>query len=76
LIPRWGGIVIKNQPKASTASGSLAFSKEDLKPFMEIFVAQLRTLVGIHDLKKIMSPLVSHIAIVMDLPTIFSKSSM
>ncbi|KAM3582084.1 GPI transamidase component [Umbelopsis sp. WA50703] len=57
LIPRWGGIVIKNQPKASTASGSLAFSKEDLKPFMEIFVAQLRTLVGIHDLKKIMSPL-------------------
>ncbi|KAG2179107.1 hypothetical protein INT43_001957 [Umbelopsis isabellina] len=57
LIPRWGGIVIKNQPKALTASGALAFGKEDLKPFMEIFVAQLRTLIGIHDLKKIMSPL-------------------
>lgn len=63
LIPRWGGIVIKNQPKASIASDVLAFGKEDLKPFMEIFVAQLRTLIGIHDLKKIMSPLVSFHAI-------------
>jgi hypothetical protein len=29
-----------------------------LKPFMEIFVAQLRGLIGIHDLKKTMSSLV------------------
>lgn len=57
LIPRWGGIAIKNPPKS--ASGRLEFSKEDLKPFMEIFVAQLRGLVGIHDLKKTMSSLVS-----------------
>ncbi|CAO3684438.1 unnamed protein product [Umbelopsis ramanniana] len=57
LIPRWGGIAIKNPPKS--ASGRLEFSKEDLKPFMEIFVAQLRGLVGIHDLKKTMSSLES-----------------
>jgi phosphatidylinositol glycan class S len=57
LIPRWGGIAIKNPPKAAT--GRLEFSREDLKPFMEIFVAQLRGLIGIHDLQKTMSSLVS-----------------
>ncbi|CAO3676952.1 unnamed protein product [Umbelopsis vinacea] len=59
LIPRWGGIAIKNPPNTLSTPGRLEFTKEDLKPFMEIFVAQLRGLIGIHDLKKTMSSLES-----------------
>jgi len=59
LIPRWGGIAIKNPPLGLSTPTKLEFSKDELKPFMEIFVAQLRGLIGIHDLKKTMSSLES-----------------
>ena len=59
LIPRWGGIAIKNPPRNLETPGRLELSKEDLKPFMDTFVAQLRGLIGVHDIKKTMSSLVS-----------------
>lgn len=49
LIPRWGGIVIKNPPKAATEE--YRFTKKDLQPIMKIFISQLRSLIGIHDLE-------------------------
>lgn len=50
LIPRWGGIVIKNTPKAAT--DEYRFTKKDLQPIMKIFISQLRSLIGVHDLEK------------------------
>lgn len=50
LIPRWGGIVVKNTPK--TAKEKYRFTKKDLQPIMKIFVSQLRNLIGVHDLEK------------------------
>ncbi|KAG2206584.1 hypothetical protein INT46_002839 [Mucor plumbeus] len=49
LIPRWGGIVIKNTPKS--AIDEYTFTKKDLQPIMKIFISQLRSLIGIHDLQ-------------------------
>lgn len=49
LIPRWGGIVIKNPPKAATEE--YTFTKKDLQPIMKIFISQLRSLIGVHDLQ-------------------------
>jgi hypothetical protein len=49
LIPRWGGIVIKNPPKAATEE--YRFTKKDLQPIMKIFISQLRSLIGIRDLE-------------------------
>ncbi|KAI8639212.1 phosphatidylinositol-glycan biosynthesis class S protein [Parasitella parasitica] len=49
LIPRWGGIVIKNPPKSAT--DEYTFTKKDLQPIMKIFLSQLRSLIGIHDLQ-------------------------
>ncbi|RUS21025.1 hypothetical protein BC937DRAFT_93809 [Endogone sp. FLAS-F59071] len=52
LIPRWGGIVIRNPPAASIAVHYHRFTRKDLKPIMEIFVSQLRGLLGVHDLRR------------------------
>ncbi|KAI7895070.1 phosphatidylinositol-glycan biosynthesis class S protein [Mucor mucedo] len=49
LIPRWGGVVIKNPPKAAT--DEYRFTKKDLQPIIKIFISQLRSLIGIHDLQ-------------------------
>ncbi|GBC08692.1 hypothetical protein RclHR1_08300008 [Rhizophagus clarus] len=46
LIPRWGGVIIKN-PERST--GIHNFSLEELKSIMSIFITQLRGLLGVHD---------------------------
>ncbi|KAL9548368.1 hypothetical protein MBANPS3_005714 [Mucor bainieri] len=53
LIPRWGGIVIKNPPKAATEE--YTFTKKDLQPIMKIFISQLRSLIGVHDLQNSIS---------------------
>ncbi|KAL7308374.1 GPI transamidase component [Mucor circinelloides] len=53
LIPRWGGIVIKNPPKAATEE--YTFTKKDLQPIMKIFISQLRSLIGVHDLQSSIS---------------------
>ncbi|KAJ1952647.1 GPI transamidase component, partial [Linderina pennispora] len=45
LIPQWGGIAVANFPK--TASGQIVISQRDLRPYMGVFVAQLRELLGI-----------------------------
>lgn len=49
LIPRWGGIVIKNPPKSATEE--YTFTKKDLQPIMRIFISQLRSLIGVHDIE-------------------------
>ncbi|KAI9267737.1 phosphatidylinositol-glycan biosynthesis class S protein [Helicostylum pulchrum] len=49
LIPRWGGITIKNPPK--TSEQEYRFTKKDLQPIMKIFISQLRSLIGIQDLE-------------------------
>ncbi|KAI7905670.1 phosphatidylinositol-glycan biosynthesis class S protein [Cokeromyces recurvatus] len=49
LVPRWGGIVIKNPPKAATEE--YYFTKKDLQPIIKIFISQLRGLIGVHDLE-------------------------
>lgn len=49
LIPRWGGITIKNPPK--TSEEEYRFTKKDLQPIMKIFISQLRSLIGVHDLE-------------------------
>ncbi|KAI8997638.1 phosphatidylinositol-glycan biosynthesis class S protein [Pilobolus umbonatus] len=48
LIPRWGGIVIKNTPRS--AMDEYRFTKKDLKPIINTFLSQLRSLVGIRDM--------------------------
>lgn len=40
LIPRWGGIIISNPP-------SPHLGVNDLKPYMQLYIAQLRELLGI-----------------------------
>ncbi|KAI8981885.1 phosphatidylinositol-glycan biosynthesis class S protein [Mycotypha africana] len=47
LVPRWGGIVIKNAPK--TAKGEYRFTSNGLEPVMKLFLSQLRGLIGIRD---------------------------
>ncbi|KAI9475852.1 MAG: phosphatidylinositol-glycan biosynthesis class S protein [Benjaminiella poitrasii] len=49
LVPRWGGIVIKNPPKAATEE--YRFTKKDLQPIIKIFISQLRSLIGVHELE-------------------------
>ncbi|KAG0163548.1 hypothetical protein DFQ30_011391 [Apophysomyces sp. BC1015] len=49
LIPRWGGVAIKNLPKSALTEKSYRLSKKDLKPTMKIFASQLRSLMGIND---------------------------
>ncbi|KAI8075117.1 phosphatidylinositol-glycan biosynthesis class S protein [Gongronella butleri] len=49
LIPRWGGVSIKNPPKSALAAGHFAIAKTDLQPIMKIFVSQVRSLMGIQD---------------------------
>ena len=44
LIPRWGGIRIFNK-----GQGNLKLAREGLKESMEVFVSQLRDLLGIFD---------------------------
>lgn len=47
LIPRWGGVLIKNLPKAE--DGHYRLDKKKLHSTMRIFVSQLRNLIGIHE---------------------------
>lgn len=47
LIPRWGGVLIKNLPKAP--DGHYILDKQKLHSTMRIFVSQLRSLIGIHE---------------------------
>ncbi|KAI9311183.1 phosphatidylinositol-glycan biosynthesis class S protein [Dichotomocladium elegans] len=49
LIPRWGGVIIKNPP--GRHGGHYTFDKSKLQPVMRIFVSQLRSLLGIQELK-------------------------
>jgi phosphatidylinositol glycan class S len=51
LIPRWGGIIISNPPLASE-NLTHHFSTNDLLPMMEIFISQLRGLLGVTNLQK------------------------
>ncbi|CAO3625978.1 unnamed protein product [Cunninghamella blakesleeana] len=51
LIPRWGGVTIKNPPANTTSKPQYSMTKADLQPIMKIFVSQLRSLVGIQDVK-------------------------
>ncbi|KAF7731813.1 hypothetical protein EC973_008328 [Apophysomyces ossiformis] len=51
LIPRWGGVVIKNLPKDTLNQQHHRLSKDDLKPIMKLFSYQLRSLLGVHDHK-------------------------
>ena len=44
LIPRWGGIVISNP---QTTNNSYTLTVEELKPIIEIFISQLRGLLGV-----------------------------
>lgn len=48
LIPRWGGIVIKNPPRSAVDSYKL--TRTDLQPIMKTFLSQLRGLIGVKDL--------------------------
>ncbi|KAI9101209.1 phosphatidylinositol-glycan biosynthesis class S protein-domain-containing protein [Phlyctochytrium arcticum] len=50
LMPRWGGVLVQNQPESS----SHHFTQEMLQPIMEVFVAQIRDLMGI---KRVRLPL-------------------
>jgi len=52
-IPQWGGIVIFNPAKNS---GNLQLGDSDLLPAMQLFVAQLRELLGIPHLEKTIVP--------------------
>ncbi|CEI98339.1 hypothetical protein RMCBS344292_12448 [Rhizopus microsporus] len=48
LIPRWGGIVIKNPPRSAVDNYKL--TRTDLQPIMKTFLSQLRGLIGVKDL--------------------------
>ncbi|KAI9250319.1 phosphatidylinositol-glycan biosynthesis class S protein [Sporodiniella umbellata] len=54
LIPRWGGIVIKN----TKPSVEYKFTKSELQPILKTFLSQLRSLIGVKDLeaKRIKGP--------------------
>ena len=43
LIPRWGGIVVRDPPQSER------LDLDDLHPIMEIFLAQLRALLGVKE---------------------------
>jgi hypothetical protein len=48
LIPQWGGVVIENYSKEPKPQGELELLTVDrLKPIMEIFLSQLRDLLGV-----------------------------
>ncbi|ORX50945.1 hypothetical protein DM01DRAFT_1308060 [Hesseltinella vesiculosa] len=49
LIPRWGGVNVKNPPKSALDLGRFTITRADLQPIMKIFVSQLRSLMGIQD---------------------------
>ncbi|KAI8365568.1 phosphatidylinositol-glycan biosynthesis class S protein [Blakeslea trispora] len=49
LIPRWGGIVIKNPPRNATKE--YRFTEKDLQPIIKIFISQLRSLIGVQEIE-------------------------
>ncbi|KAI8365323.1 phosphatidylinositol-glycan biosynthesis class S protein [Radiomyces spectabilis] len=51
LIPRWGGIAIKNVPSSAQHGDHYQLALKDLQPIMKVFIAQLRGLMGIQELK-------------------------
>ncbi|KAJ3189711.1 hypothetical protein HK101_008738 [Irineochytrium annulatum] len=48
LIPRWGGIVVSNPSREQYEHH---FTVEELKPYMEIYIAQLRGILGVKEVK-------------------------
>ncbi|KAI8342319.1 phosphatidylinositol-glycan biosynthesis class S protein [Chlamydoabsidia padenii] len=50
LIPRWGGVTIKNPPRNASSEAHYSISKTDLQPMMRIFISQLRSLMGVPDI--------------------------
>ncbi|RKP27881.1 phosphatidylinositol-glycan biosynthesis class S protein-domain-containing protein [Syncephalis pseudoplumigaleata] len=56
LIPQWGGIVIENAADEANAHGALELlTVTRLKPIMEVFLSQLRDLLGVRDARSLMS---------------------
>ncbi|ORX84479.1 hypothetical protein BCR32DRAFT_266273 [Anaeromyces robustus] len=54
LIPRWGGIVIdknRNNTMDNIGEHQYIYSFKDLHPIMELFLDQLRSLLGINEIK-------------------------
>ncbi|KAL1928417.1 hypothetical protein VTP01DRAFT_2773 [Rhizomucor pusillus] len=63
LIPRWGGVVIRNVPGLKQQQQQqqqnqqvVHLDKQALKPAMATFVSQLRTLMGVQDAQTIKIP--------------------
>jgi len=60
LIPRWGGIVIdknRNNTMDNDSEHQYIYSFKDLHPIMELFLNQLRSLLGINEIKFLPSDL-------------------
>ncbi|KAI8318096.1 hypothetical protein GQ54DRAFT_300798, partial [Martensiomyces pterosporus] len=50
LVSQWGGIAIANlRPDQLKRGGSVVFSKGDMQKYMGVFIAQLRSLIGIRN---------------------------
>lgn len=49
LVPRWGGVLISNPEVESQQHLTVS----DLQPAMEVFIAQLRTLIGVKPLQEL-----------------------
>ncbi|KAJ1765590.1 GPI transamidase component [Coemansia sp. RSA 1813] len=48
-VPQWGGIAIANLPLRTTPGSKVVLSSKDLQKHMGVFVAQLRSLLGIRN---------------------------
>ncbi|ORZ10545.1 phosphatidylinositol-glycan biosynthesis class S protein [Absidia repens] len=59
LIPRWGGVMIKNPPKSISPGSQYHITKSDLQPIMKTFRSQLRSLMGIQDVSSAASKLLA-----------------
>ncbi|CAO3580701.1 unnamed protein product [Absidia cylindrospora] len=59
LIPRWGGVMIKNPPKSISPGSQYHITKSDLQPIMRTFRSQLRSLMGIQDVSSAASKLLA-----------------
>ncbi|KAJ1798350.1 GPI transamidase component [Coemansia sp. RSA 2399] len=48
-VPQWGGVAIANLPPHTKPGAKVVLSPDDLQPYMGVFVAQLRSLLGIRN---------------------------
>ncbi|KAJ2398945.1 GPI transamidase component [Coemansia sp. RSA 2559] len=48
-VPQWGGVAIANLPPHTEPGAKVVLSSDDLQPYMGMFVAQLRSLLGIRN---------------------------